>query len=895
MADNFESNLDDQRERLKLQKQINEAVKDNVKSFGDLGNYSKTIVDNFKDLQETNVRIKENQKLILQLKQSENEEDKKQAALLEQENRELEKKTKQIREINKELAKKAPLAAGKALLGFLGDATTKYLDFDQKARDVAAQIGLGGQRMQIMRNNVISASIEMQKYGVSTTEALEAQQAYSDELGRAVILSDQALTNMSRIGKATGLGMAGMAGLTAEMEAFGLGAEQSSEFIFEMYSSSAQMGLNSTKVIKSFQQNLGLLNKLNFKAGVKGLEQMAKYSEKFKLSMQSVAAVADKVFRPEGAIEAAAQLQVLGGSLAAMGDPFQLMYKARNAPEELTKDLAKAAAASATFNKKTGEFEVSAYELDRLKEAANALGLSYDELAQTAKQTAKISRFENMLGGKGLDPEQKEALAMMAQVSKDGTAQIQMGFTPDGKANMKDLKSLGKTQLLEALEQKKQAEEAAQQATGVKEQWENLFNQFILATYPLLEELMAVFKPAADGISTNMTKFITGLSDFIKGVSPFFVMLGNLVTKFPELTIGLIAFAKSGLASAAFWVAKSLFLGRTISTSMTTGGATAAGQISAAMAGKGVVGGGMNTGSQALAQAKGNAAMTTATGNAAKASGMGSLMGSLGTAATILAVGAALMMVAKALDIFADALIKLQTVDKDLLYNVAVGLGAFVAILTILAMSGVGEVAALVLLGLGAGMLMIGGAVFLAATGMAILVNSFTNLFAVVGENGSSAMMAGAGFLMMAAGIGVLTLSLVAMGAASLLALPGLLILGGVTSMLVNTAESLNAVGGSNGLKESIKAINSVDQDKLDALKSLTTWMALLGGTTTIKFDESLTVDGEITIKGEGSLSGVKDKLLAESNWISELKDAIIGKSYSDRNGGKAGATNKFA
>jgi hypothetical protein len=895
MADNFESNLDDQRERLKLQKQINEAVKDNVKSFGDLGNYSKTIVDNFKDLQETNVRIKENQKLILQLKQSENEEDKKQAALLEQENRELEKKTKQIREINKEMAKKTPLAAGKALLGFLGDAFTKYLDFDQKARDVAAQIGLGGQRMQIMRGNVISASIEMQKYGVSTTEALEAQQAYSDELGRAVILSDQALTNMSRIGKATGLGMAGMAGLTAEMEAFGLGAEQSSEFIFEMYSSSAQMGLNSAKVIKSFQSNLGLLNKLNFKAGVKGLEQMAKYSEKFKLSMQSVASVADKVFRPEGAIEAAAQLQVLGGSLAAMGDPFQLMYKARNAPEELTKDLAKAAAASATFNKKTGEFEVSAYELDRLKEAANALGLSYDELAQSAKQTAKISRFENMLGGKGLDPEQREALAMMAQVSKDGTAQIQMGFTPDGKANMKDLKSLGKTQLLEALEQKKQAEEAAQQATGVKEQWENLFNQFVLATYPLLEELMKVFKPAADGISTNMTQFITGLSEFIKVMAPPFIYLAKVMAESPKSTLAIIAFLKSGLGSVLWWGVRMLMLGKTITGSMATGGATAAAQISAAMAGRGVVGGGMNTGSQALAQAKGSAAMTTASGNAAKASGMGSLMSSLGTAATILAVGAALMMVAKALDIFADAAIKLQTVPSDLLIGLGVGLGVFVGILSVLAMSGVGEAAALVLLGLGAGMLMIGGAVAIASLGFSVLVSSFTEFFKVIGPNGDSVMKAGIGFGIMAAGIGVLAFALVGLSTSALLAVVGLGVIFGLATSIVAATTSLNNVGGADGITKAVNAINSVDQDKLDALKSLTTWMALLGGTTTIKFDESLTVDGEIAIKGEGTLSGVKEKILTDSEFISKLKDAIIGKSFADRNGGKAGAYNKFA
>ena len=885
MADNFESNLDDQRERLKVQKQINEAIKENVSSFSDLGKYSKTIVDNFKDLQEANVRIKENQRRIVELQREGSQQSLQQAAYLEQENLELSKKRKQLQEINKELAKKAPLAAGKALLGFLGDAFTKYLEFDQKARDVAAQIGLGGQRMQIMRDNVISASIEMQKYGVSTTEALEAQQAYSDELGRAVILSSEALTNMARIGKATGLGMQGMAGLTAEMEAFGLGAEQATEFIFEMQSSSAQMGLNSAKVIKSFQTNLGLLNKLNFKAGVKGLEQMAKYSEKFKLSMQSVAAVADKVFRPEGAIEAAAQLQVLGGSLAAMGDPFQLMYKARNAPEELTKDLAKAAAASATFNKKTGEFEVSAYELDRLKEAANALGLSYEELAQSAKQTAKISRFENMLSGKGLDPEQKEALAMMAQVSKDGKAQIQVGFTPDGKADMKDLKSLSGTQLLEALEKKKQAEEAAQQATGVKEQWENLFNQFVLATYPILEDLMKVFKPAADGISTKMTEFIKGLSEFIKFMAPPFIYLAKVMAEWPRSTLAIIGFLKSGLGSVLWWGVRMLMLSKTITGSMVTGGQIAAGEIAAAMAGKGVVGGGTNA-TQTLAQGKASAAMTTATGNAAKASGMGSFMKSLGSAATILAIGAALMMVAKALDIFADAAIKLQTVPSDLLIGLAIGLGTFVTILGLLAYSGVGPAAAGVLLALGAGMLMIGGAVAIAALGISVLVDSFTKMFAVIGPNGDSVMKAGIGFGIMAAGIGVLAFALVGLSASALLAVVGLGVILGLTTAMVSATTSLSNVGGAEGLVKAVNAINSLDTEKLDAIQSLSNWMALLGGTTTIKFDENLKVDGEITIKGEAGGKSNTD-WVKNPNFVSELKDAIFTRKGADRNYGK--------
>jgi len=818
MADNFESNLDDQRERLKIQKQINEAVKDNVKSFGDLGNYSKTIVDNFKDLQETNVRIKENQKLILRLKESTNEEDKKQAALLEQENRELEKKTKQIREINKELAKKAPLAAGKALLGFLGEAVNKYLDFDQKARDVAAQIGLGGQRMQIMRDTVISASIEMQKYGVTTNDALEAQQAYSDELGRAVILSEQALTNMARIGKATGLGMAGMAGLTAEMEAFGLGAEQATDFIFEMSAESSQMGLNSAKVIKSFQSNLGLLNKLNFKAGVSGLKEMAKFSEKFKLSMQSVAAVADKVFRPEGAIEAAAQLQVLGGSLAALGDPFQLMYKARNAPEELTKQLANAAAATATFNAKTGEFEVSAYELDRLKEAANALGLSYDELAASAKQTAKISRFEDLLGGKGLTPEQTEALAMMAQVSKSGEAQIQIFDAKAGKAIMKDIKSLSGQELQQALDKKREAEEAAQQATGVKEQWENLFNQFLLSTYPLLETLMKELKPVFDKFSTKGTEIAIGLSNFIKGISPFVTWLTKFVVESPKLALGLLVLFKSGIFSLASWYLKGLRLGAGFNMAVGQGGVFNKIKGFFGLGGKG----GTPPITPPVQTPPVQTPPPTLPTNTVSAAGgfMSSLGSAVGSAVKILAIAGAMYILAEALIKFND--VEWESLAKAGVAMIGFGIGLqflepILAEFAALSVSGLGWAGVGLILAFGAAMLAIGGAVYLAASGLAILVDSFTNMFAVIGPNGDGILKAGVGFLALAAGIGVLTLSLIAMGAASLLALPGLLILGATTAMLVFTAETLNAVGGSNGLKESINAINSVKTEKLEA------------------------------------------------------------------------------
>jgi len=193
--------------------------------------------------------------------------------------------------------------------------------------------------------------------------------------------------------------------------------------------------------------------------------------------------------------------------------------------------------------------------------------------------------------------------------------------------------------------------------------------------------------------------------------------------------------------------------------------------------------------------------------------------------------------------------------------------------------------AALPLLALGVAFLMIGGGIAIAALGLSVLVGSFTKMFSVIGDNGSSLILAGIGFMSMAAGIGALSISLIALGAASLLALPGLLILGGVTSMLTETASALASTGGSEGITKTISAINSVDTGKLEALKELSVWMSLLGATTTIKFDESLHVDGSIEINGQAG--GKKDTdWISDPIFISKLKEFVADATKKDKNGG---------
>ena len=459
------------------------------------------------------------------------------------------------------------------------------------------------------------------------------------------------------------------------------------------------------------------------------------------------------------------------------------------------------------------------------------------------------------------------------------------------------------------------------------ERLQNFLNQLMVAVYPLFHALEENLQPLIDiltekttGWAESLKNFFTNfdISGFIDGIKNFFVGLWEKLKWIGEhwkLALGLAATAFVG-----YWVASQIAAGVIFGRT--------AGAAFKATSGAGIGGGG--TGGMTGAQ-------TAMQGQAAKAAGMGDMMKSLGSAAKILAIAGALWILSEALinfnqvewsslvkggiamigfglalEFLEPALIGLNAVGWQAslvmlalgasilmlggglflmgqvpIANLVVGLLGIVGVLLAFSLlAPVLAVGELVLLGLGAAFLMIGGAIAIAALGFSVLVDSFTNMFAVIGPNGASLLMAGVGFMAMAAGIGILTISLIAMGAAALFALPGLLILGEVTSMLTETASALQSTGGGEGIAKAVNAINSVDQNKLDALKDLSMWMALVGASPTIKFDESLTIDGSIQLTGQAGGKSNTD-WVSDPIFVSKLKELIADATESDKRGGK--------
>ena len=147
---------------------------------------------------------------------------------------------------------------------------------------------------------------------------------------------------------------------------------------------------------------------------------MAKQAVKMRVDVGDILQMSDKFYQPEAAIEAAANLQLLGGDIAeAFGDPFQVMYEARNKPEELAKRVGKMTENMVSFNEQTGEFDFPPEARMQLQAVSKELGIGMDSLTEMTRQASKIKSIKMNVSGNILDEDMREGIAGMAKM-KDG-------------------------------------------------------------------------------------------------------------------------------------------------------------------------------------------------------------------------------------------------------------------------------------------------------------------------------------------------------------------------------------------------------------------------------------------------------------------------------------------
>jgi len=541
-------------------------------------------------------------------------------------------------------------------------------DFLQKIdggiRSMQLSMGITGERAEDFRRQMEGAANIALRFGVEIEQIAQMQSTLNEITGRANVLSESQVANMILVAKGTGMASEEAAAFLGNMMNIGSSITDATSFIEGTVNQTAKLGLNSSTVLKGITSNIGKLNSFRFQNGVEGLKQMVQEATKFNMSMENAFSAAEKFRTLEGLLETGAQLRVLGGEFAKM-DEFKLSFLARNKPQEFTKELANLTKGMATFNKTTGEFDVSDIDMDRLRAVAEVTGQDFNKLVESTKKLSQVNLARRqIIGGTEADREMIANLATFQKGSNIATIKI------DGK----DFKvnELTDTQIGLLRQQEKTLKQRAEDSQNFNETLNNTIMQLKSTLLPLLE--------------------------YINGALKWF---NNIMEGWREST-GKMKSIAAILPIGGLLIGGSVGLGllKTLISFLKGGGSIFGGN-------KGISG----TGSQLIGAGKG--AMYSGLGSAAS-------MAAMGVAAV--GIGTGFMLAAKGATSLAEAFAKLKPEQISGINTALFALGAtMVGIVAIAPFIGM---AAVPLLAFGGAVAMVGAGVGLAAAGIAEIVKA---------------------------------------------------------------------------------------------------------------------------------------------------------------------------
>ena len=375
--------------------------------------------------------------------------------------------------------------------------TDIFAELETYANSVQIAFGLSKERVDEFKTSIADAAPELAKLGITDQQIATNLISIMDGLGGAASVSKEAIVELSAAAQLTGQEVGD---LTSKFREVGISVYDVGEQMKTVTEVARSAGVSVSKVSGQVMTNLEKMNLYNFENGVKGLAKMSAQAERLGISMEKVFLQSEKVMNPEGAIEMSAALQQLGVTSSGLLDPLRAMDMSQNDPEQFQKEIVSLGKEFTRFNEKTGQMEILPGAKRRMKEVAEAVGLTREEFAQMALKSSDFEMKLKQIKMPSLavdDDETKEMIATMAQM-KDGVATIQVrdketGITTEKKVEEltpEDLENLKKANE----DSSKTIEEIAFNQLDVMSQIKNLLStgevatKFAKATTPTLSK-----------------------------------------------------------------------------------------------------------------------------------------------------------------------------------------------------------------------------------------------------------------------------------------------------------------------------------------------------------------------------------------------------------------------
>ena len=298
--------------------------------------------------------------------------------------------------------------------------------------EISKSLGMTNAQLFDTIDELNEAGKSSYKWGITVDELFQTFKAISIEIGRNLRIPPEVTERVTLLTK-TLEGFDGAAFADAfDRVGFSLkdaigGVDDTNNAMSDVLSTGRQMGVVMETFLKNVSSEIKLINTYQFEGGVEGLSRMVARAQRLGVSMADVTGLAENLLDPEGAIEFAAKMQVIGGAASDLTDPFKLMYMASNDLEGLQKAIIDTASEAATFDEVKNKFVISPATQRQLRDQATAMGMNYQDLADAATKAARESAvLSQMEFTEGISPEDKELIASMAQIGKGGAAEVKI-------------------------------------------------------------------------------------------------------------------------------------------------------------------------------------------------------------------------------------------------------------------------------------------------------------------------------------------------------------------------------------------------------------------------------------------------------------------------------------
>ena len=264
-------------------------------------------------------------------------------------------------------------------------------DFDNKVSDLQKNLGTTFKTFDPAKTAMTDLISKGAQFGVTMEDAFKNV----TELGNILRTTNVAeLAKMSEatqdISGALGVSAEDVNAMTAQFVIFGKSAGDVRKISEKTAALSARFGVSSKLSMEAITRNFRMFKEMGFKGGEDSLAKMAVKAQSLRIDIGDIFKSAEKLRTLEGAIDAAASLQLLGGTFAKFG-PMEILAAARGDAEKLQDIISGVADDIGTFNEK-GEFEISPIDKDRLSAAAEAIGMDYSKMLDMVTAKAQKTR-----------------------------------------------------------------------------------------------------------------------------------------------------------------------------------------------------------------------------------------------------------------------------------------------------------------------------------------------------------------------------------------------------------------------------------------------------------------------------------------------------------------------